>query len=99
MEKQFITKIRMIQDALKDKCILKATEFDELEEAKILQDATGAICNKFLHKHCADYAFEIWKKLNNNYYIKATAECRKEAVNQGLTPHTNGEYLRGKKRK
>ncbi len=99
MEKQFITKISKLQDALKDQCILKATEFEAIEEVKTLQDATGAKWNKFLHKHCSEYNFEIWKKLNNSYYIKATAEGKEAAEKEGLTLQTNGELIRGKKRK
>jgi len=98
MEKQFITKISKIQDALKDQCIFKATEFENIEEVKILQDAKGAKWNKFLHKHCSEYKFEIWKKLNNSYYVKATAECKGAADKEGLTLQTNGELIRGKKR-
>ena len=98
MEKQFITKISKLQDELKDKCILKATEFEKFEEVKILEDAKGAKWNKFLHKHCSEYKFEIWKKLNNSYYVKATAECKGAAKKEGLTLQTNGELIRGKKR-
>jgi len=99
MEKQFITKISKIQDALKDQCILKATEFEEFEEAKKLQDAKGAQWNKFLHKHCFEYKFEIWKKLNNSYYVKTTAECKEAAEKEVLTLQTNEELIRGNKRK
>lgn len=98
MEKQFITKITKLQDALKDQCILKATEFENFEEVKILQDAKGAKWNKFLHKHCSEYKFEIWKKLSNSYYVKATAECKGAAEEEGLTLLTNVELIRGTKR-
>lgn len=98
MEKQFITKISKLKDALTDKHILKATEFEDIEAVKILHDAKGAQWNKFLHKHCSAYHFEIWKKLNNSYYVKDTAEGKEAANAEGLTLQTNRDLIRGKKR-
>ncbi len=100
MEQQFILKIIDIQEELSDKCILVASSFDKkCKESDIYQDALGKKWNKYLNKNCSKYGFEIWKKKSDqNVYIKATDECRKEANDQGLTPHTTSELLRGEER-
>lgn len=99
MEKQFTTKISKIQAELTDKCVLKATDFEAIEEVKVLEEAKGAIWNKFLHKHCSEYKFEIWKKKNSSYYVNATTKCKAVAAKEGLELQTNGEFIRGKKRR
>jgi len=101
MEQQFAKKIFKIQEALNEQCILKASVFEKsCDEAKILADAKGSKWNKYVHKKCTIYKFEIWKdKSDQNFYVKSNEKCRIEALSKRLTPHSTSELLRGEKRK
>lgn len=91
MEAELRAKISKIEDILNDRCILKATpDFDKVyPEANIVGDPRGARWNPYVHNHCCEYGFEIWKdSRGHNYYVKATDRCKAEARRQGLIPHT-----------
>ncbi len=98
--KQFVDKVAKIKTEIEGRVIINAASFDkECKKDNVFEEATGNIWNKFLHKHCLEFKFEIWKnKLNENFYVKATDEARIEAISQSLNPHSSNDLFRGKKR-